>query len=235
LVSLKPPTELKQYGDAFDSPPLRPVDNRAHSTFAAVLGSVRRTQCSTIPSQVLSRITVLTPSQNTRSPSGETSHVRALSAGLSMCHTAAASGTPTSGSSSAPELSPVGSPDSVDAPPVLGAVGSIAPVVTAAPVESPLDPPGPPCTCAPPQAAMLENARIEGRRRRTPHRRRTPPMCSTPNPESPRVGPPTAILARSPSGAAAAPRGNQRKDPDGRGAHRGPASDAGVRSRRASS
>jgi hypothetical protein len=84
FVSLNAPTELKQYGFATVCPLLSPVERRAHSTLADSVGVVLWIQFLTMPSHVLSRMTVFTPSQKTRWPSGETSHTRSLSAGSSI-------------------------------------------------------------------------------------------------------------------------------------------------------
>src|SRR3712207_4112885 len=84
FVSLTAPTELKQYGFSTVCPLLSPVARRAHSTFAVSVGVARCIQFLTMPSHVLSRMTVFTPSPKTRSPEGETSQVRWLSAGDSM-------------------------------------------------------------------------------------------------------------------------------------------------------
>lgn len=64
-----------------------------------------------MPSHVTSRMTVFTPSTKVRAPSGETSHVRALSPGRSMCQNSCSGGgleSPESALSTAAE-SPVSS------------------------------------------------------------------------------------------------------------------------------
>src|SRR6266498_5319633 len=67
-------------------PPLSPVDSRAHSVCAAVVGSVRRMYPPMpwergCPASCVSRMTALTPRTNSHRPSGATSHVRCAPGG----------------------------------------------------------------------------------------------------------------------------------------------------------